>query len=50
MGGPGRTAWWVDRASGYCYYRASQARDAEAIRILRMVDMSLDEIRELLAE
>lgn len=42
--------WWVDPASGYRYYRASQARDAEAIRILRMVDMPLDQIRELLAE
>lgn len=44
------TPSWVDPASGYRYYRASQARAAEAIRILRMVDMPLDQIRELLAE
>jgi effector-binding domain-containing protein len=42
--------WWVDPASGYRYYRASQARRAEAVRILRMVDMPLDQIRELLSE
>jgi effector-binding domain-containing protein len=41
---------WVDPASGYRYYRAAQARHAEAIRILRMVDMPLEEIREVLAE
>jgi DNA-binding transcriptional MerR regulator len=40
----------VDPSSGYRYYRASQARRAEAIRILRAVDMPLDEIREVLAE
>jgi DNA-binding transcriptional MerR regulator len=41
---------WVDPSSGYRYYRASQAGRAEAIRILRMVDMPLDEIRELLVQ
>lgn len=41
---------WVDPASGYRYYRPGQANRAEAIRILRRVDMPLDEIRELLAE
>ena len=44
------TPSWVDPSSGYRYYRASQAGRAEAIRILRMVDMPLDQIRELLAE
>lgn len=42
--------WWVDPESGYRYYRASQARRAEAIRVLRMVDMPLDQIRELLSD
>lgn len=41
---------WVDPSSGYRYYRASQARRAEAIRILRAVDMPLEEIHEVLAE
>lgn len=41
---------WVDPSSGYRYYRAAQARRAEAIRILRAVDMPLDEIHEVLAE
>lgn len=44
------TPAWVDPASGYRYYRPAQANHAEAIRVLRMVDMPLDEIRELLAE
>ncbi len=44
------TPSWVDPSSGYRYYRATQARHAEAIRILRAVDMSLDEIRDVLAE
>jgi effector-binding domain-containing protein len=38
----------VDRASGYRYYRYDQANRAEAIRILRRLDMPLEEIRELL--
>jgi effector-binding domain-containing protein/DNA-binding transcriptional MerR regulator len=40
---------WVDPGSGYRYYRLSQAREAEAIRILRSLDMPISEIRELLA-
>ncbi|MEZ5244823.1 MAG: MerR family transcriptional regulator [Acidimicrobiales bacterium] len=40
---------WIDPATGYRYYRSGQANQAEAIRILRAVDMPLDEIRELLA-
>jgi DNA-binding transcriptional MerR regulator len=38
----------VDRSSGYRYYRYEQANRAEAIRILRRLDMPLDEIRQLL--
>jgi effector-binding domain-containing protein len=38
----------VDPLSGYRYYAYSQANPAEAIRILRGVDMPLDRIRELL--
>ena len=41
---------WVDPASGYRYYQPSQANRAEAIRTLRMIDLPLEEIRELLAE
>lgn len=41
---------WVDPDSGYRYYRPGQANEAEAIRILRMVDMPLDEIRDLLGD
>lgn len=40
----------VDRSSGYRYYRSSQANQAEAIRILRSVDMPLEEIRQLFGE
>jgi effector-binding domain-containing protein len=40
----------VDPTTGYRYYSRSQVNRAEAIRILRMVDMPLDEIRDLLAE
>ena len=39
----------VDTSSGYRYYRLGQANRAEAIRILRSVDMPLDEIAEVLA-
>lgn len=39
----------IDESSGYRYYRTSQAGQAEAIRILRTVDMPLDEIAEVLA-
>jgi effector-binding domain-containing protein len=41
---------WIDPSSGYRYYRPGQANRAEAIRILRAVDMPLDEIREVLGE
>ena len=40
---------YVDPSSGYRYYRSAQANQAEAIRILRSVDMPLEEIGELLA-
>lgn len=40
----------VDPASGYRYYRPGQANRAEAIRILRLVDMPLEEIRDVLAD
>lgn len=36
---------WVDPSSGYRYYDLGQANRAEAIRVLRSVDMPLDEIR-----
>lgn len=39
----------VDAASGYRYYRLSQANRAEAIRVLRSLDMPLDGIREALS-
>ncbi|HEX6256315.1 MAG TPA: MerR family transcriptional regulator [Euzebyales bacterium] len=39
----------VDPLSGYRYYRLGQANRAEAIRILRGVDMPLSEIAEVLA-
>ncbi len=39
---------WVDDSSGYRYYEPVQANRAEAIRILRSVDMPLDEISEIL--
>lgn len=38
----------VDPSSGYRYYDLGQANRAEAVRILRSVDMPLDEIHELL--
>ena len=41
---------FVDPASGYRYYRPAQANQAEAIRILRSVEMPLEEIGALLAE
>src|SRR5215213_6409744 len=40
----------VDPSSGYRYYRPAQANQAEAIRILRSVDMPLEEIGALLAD
>lgn len=39
----------VDPASGYRYYEPAQANVAEAIRVLRSVDMPLDEIKAVLA-
>ena len=41
---------FVDPSSGYRYYRPAQANQAEAIRILRSVEMPLEEIGELLAD
>lgn len=38
----------VDSSSGYRYYELSQANRAEAVRILRSVEMPLDEIRVVL--
>jgi effector-binding domain-containing protein len=38
----------VDPSSGYRYYAYSQANRAEAVRILRGLDMPLEQIRELL--
>lgn len=38
----------VDASSGYRYYDLGQANRAEAVRILRSVDMPLDEIRAVL--
>lgn len=40
---------WVDPSSGYRYYTYAQANQAEAIRVLRTLDMPLDDIREALA-
>ena len=40
----------VDPSSGYRYYRPAQANQAEAIRILRSVDMPLEEIGAVLAD
>jgi DNA-binding transcriptional MerR regulator len=39
----------VDPFSGYRYYTYSQANRAEAIRILRGLDVPLEDVRELLA-
>ncbi|WP_430782810.1 MerR family transcriptional regulator [Actinoplanes sp. G11-F43] len=39
----------VDPDSGYRYYRRGQAGRAEAIRALRLIDMPVAEIRDLLA-
>ncbi len=39
----------VDASSGYRYYRLAQAREAEAIRTLRSLDMPLDDIASVLA-
>lgn len=39
---------YVDPATGYRYYEPAQAKRAEAVRILRSVDMPLDEIKAAL--
>ncbi len=39
----------TDPDSGYRYYSLAQAADAEKIRLLRALEMSLEEIRELLS-
>jgi effector-binding domain-containing protein len=41
---------WVDPASSYRYYTLAQANRAEAIRVLRRVNMPLDDIAAVLAE
>lgn len=38
----------VDRSSGYRYYTPGQANRAEAIRVLRSLDMPLEDVREAL--
>src|SRR5262249_14759229 len=38
----------IDASSGYRYYSLAQARDAEAIRRLRTLDVPLDDVAELL--
>lgn len=38
----------VDPSSGYRYYRPAQANQAEVVRILRSVEMPLDDIRTVL--
>lgn len=38
----------IDDSSGYRYYRLGQANRAEAIRVLRHLDLPLDEIRTIL--
>ena len=40
----------VDPDTGYRYYSPAQVAEAERIRLLRSIDMPLDEIRGLLAE
>jgi DNA-binding transcriptional MerR regulator len=40
---------WVDPETGYRWYALEQARTAEAIRRLRRLELSLEEIRPLLA-
>jgi effector-binding domain-containing protein len=40
----------VDPDTGYRYYSLAQAREAERIRVLRSMDMPLEEIRALLSE
>lgn len=39
---------WVDPSSGYRYYTYAQVTQAEVIRLLRSLEMPLDEIREVL--
>ncbi|MEV0901728.1 MerR family transcriptional regulator [Actinoplanes sp. NPDC049802] len=43
------TPAWVDPSSGYRYYRRAQAGQAEAIRVLRQIDMPIGEIHDLLS-
>lgn len=40
---------WVDPSSGYRYYAYAQTTQAEVIRVLRSLEMPLDEIGEVLA-
>ena len=41
---------WVDPDSGYRYYAVAQALEAERIRLLRTLEVPLDEIAELLRD
>jgi DNA-binding transcriptional MerR regulator len=43
------TPEWIDPSSGYRYYTYAQVTRAEVIRLLRSLEMPLDEIREVLA-
>ena len=38
----------TDADTGYRFYEVSQTADAERIRLLRSLDMSLDDIKQLL--
>ena len=40
---------YVDAETGYRYYRLAQARDAEAIRRLRSLEVPLDDVRTILS-
>lgn len=42
------TPAWVDPSSGYRYYTYAQASQAEVIRVMRSLDLPLDEVREVL--
>src|SRR5690349_14883037 len=41
---------WVDPGSGYRYYAVAQALEAERIRLLRALEVPLEEIAELLRD
>src|SRR5512133_3668860 len=41
---------WVDPDSGYRYYAVAQALEAERIRLLRSLEVPLEELAELLRD